>query len=224
MLKDIVKRVPGARKVAQAVGLVPKDAKDRRIFLLEMLPKGSVGAEIGVERGHFSQRILNIVKPKELHLIDPWKYEASGTYRSAGYGGHAKRGQEEMDERFLNVCARFAREVRHKRVKIHRDYSTNVLRQFPDEYFDWIYIDGNHLYEYVKRDLELSFLKIKVAGFMAGDDYMDKGWWEDGVTKAVDEFARTHRSVVGHFEFRNHQFIFRKILRVPGGRFATRSK
>ncbi len=43
--------------------------------------------------------------------------------------------------------------IKAGQVKIHRGYSTDILEQFPDEYFDWIYIDGNHLYEYVKNDL-----------------------------------------------------------------------
>ncbi|MDJ0634304.1 MAG: hypothetical protein QNJ34_14035 [Xenococcaceae cyanobacterium MO_188.B29] len=43
----------------------------QRQFLLERLPKNSVGAEIGVHLGDFSEKILEIVKPNKLHLIDP---------------------------------------------------------------------------------------------------------------------------------------------------------
>ena len=42
-------------------------------------------------------------------------------------------------------------------------------------YFDWIYIDGNHTYEYVKQDLEGYRPKVKPGGYMAGDDYGTKG-------------------------------------------------
>src|SRR2546430_9287984 len=43
-----------------------------RAFLFKMLPRGSVGAEIGVWKGDFSKLLLRRVRPAELHLVDPW--------------------------------------------------------------------------------------------------------------------------------------------------------
>ena len=199
--------IPGADIFAQALGLIQR-SNDSRKFVLDMLPKCSIGMEIGVHKGDFSQDILMIVFPKELHLVDPWKHETSAAYKDAWYGGQVKNGQVEMDERYMNVCSKFTQEVRSGQVSIHRGFSTEILSQFPDEYFDWVYIDGNHYYEYVKRDIELSFRKTKIGGFITGDDYTDEGWWEGGVKKAVDQFA-THSSV--HLvEIRNGQFIIQK--------------
>ena len=45
---------------------------------------------------------------------------------------------------------------------------------------DWIYVDGNHLYEFVRADLELSLRKARRGGFITGDDYQDGGWWAVG--------------------------------------------
>ena len=206
-IKNLVKRIPGAEKVAQALGLVP-NSLEQRMYLLELLPKNSVGAEIGVHKGDFSEKILQVVQPNELHLIDPWKHETSAVYGDALYGGHAKKGQVEMDQRYAEVCARFEMPVRRQQVKIHRGYSTDVLDGFPDDYFDWVYIDGNHLYEYVKKDMDLSFRKTKTGGFVTGDDYMEGGWWEGGVKKAVDEFAKAPAAQL--VEIRHGQFIFRR--------------
>lgn len=58
---------------------------------------------------------------------------------------------------------------------------------FPDAYFDFVYVDGNHLYEFVRRDLELFLPKMRRDGILAGDDYSVRGWWEWGVKRAVDE-------------------------------------
>ena len=181
---------------------------DRRRFLLDMLPKHSAGAEIGVHMGDFSQQIVAFTTPIELHLIDPWEHQTSDMYKDAWYGGEAAGGQKEMDQRYADVCNKFDQEIQDGRVKVHRGYSTDILDQFPDEYFDWIYIDGNHLYEFVKKDLELSLQKTKSGGLITGDDYCKGGWWEGGVKKAVDEFSKTES--IQLVELMNRQFVFQK--------------
>jgi hypothetical protein len=206
-IKKLVKKIPGTDRIAHAMGLVSNPLEDRA-FLLEMLPKNSVGAEIGVHKGEFSEKILEVVHPKQLHLIDPWKHESSAVYQCALYGGHAKNGQDEMDRRCADVCARFQAQLSGEQVKIHRGFSTDVLGRFADDFFDWVYIDGNHLYDYVKKDIDLSFRKTKIGGLVTGDDYMEGGWWEGGVKKAVDEFAKTPAAQL--VEIRNNQFVFRR--------------
>jgi hypothetical protein len=185
----------------------PTDAQ-RRLFLLEMLPPASVGAEIGVHQGDFSRVILDVVAPSMLHLIDPWKYEPSSTYERALYGGRAENGQAEMDARYESVLDRFDTEIKAGQVTVHRGQSAEVLGALPDESLDWVYIDGNHLYEFVARDLELSLRKTRPGGLVTGDDYAEGGWWQGGVKRAVDELAAsgTARLVL----IRNGQFVFEK--------------
>ena len=45
---------------------------EKRRWVLELLPKGGVGVEIGVFRGHFSNLICQIAQPRKLYLVDPW--------------------------------------------------------------------------------------------------------------------------------------------------------
>jgi hypothetical protein len=71
-----------------------------------------------------------------------------------------------------------------------------------------VHIDGNHLYEYVARDLALALEKTRTAGLITGDDYAEGGWWEGGVKRAVDEFAT--RPAVQLIELRDRQYVFRK--------------
>jgi Methyltransferase domain len=197
-LKKLLRKVLGAAS----------EQVSHRAFLLEMFPKRSVGAEIGVHLGDFSAEILRTVDPRELHLIDPWQHEQSDTYSEAWYGGKARGGQAQMDSRYRHVCARFAAEASAGRVKIHRSYSSDALDGLPDAYLDWIYIDGNHLYEFVKADLELSLRKVKPSGYITGDDYMEGGWWEGGVKKAVDEFVCEYP--IKLLAIRNEQFVLGK--------------
>jgi hypothetical protein len=163
----------------------------KRKQLLEQMPTGGVCAEIGVWEGDFSARILEINKPRLLHLVDPWRYESDEVYKDAWYGGKKAINQEQMDAVYDRVTKRFATQVRAGTVVIHRSASSEAVSAFADGYFDWIYIDGNHLYEFVKLDLELWRPKVKPGGYITGDDYTDREdlWYRGGVKKAVDDFA-----------------------------------
>ncbi|WP_227368255.1 class I SAM-dependent methyltransferase [Halomonas sp. M20] len=181
--------------------------EDNRKKLIDTLPKKSIGAEIGVHKGDFSADLLNALDPQELHLIDPWHYQDSDTYKNSWYGGLSK-GQIEMDERYSSVNEKFKKEIEKLTVTIHRKTSTEALSGFPDNYFDWIYIDGNHLFDYVMCDLKLAYSKVKEKGFICGDDYEEGGWWEGGVLRAVDDFClkiNLDKKIFGN------QFIVQKI-------------
>jgi predicted dehydrogenase len=208
-LERILRRTPGVRSVFWRLRRFrrPSGRQDPRAVVLKRLPSGSVGMEVGVHLGDFSQRLLDEVRPKELHLVDPWEHQTTPAYTKAWYGGHAKGGAEEMARRFASVKNRFAAAIDAGTVKVHRGSSQAVLAQFPDGYLDWIYIDGNHLYEYVKLDLEMASRKVRPGGYIAGDDYGNAGWWHDGVTKAVDEFAEAH--AMGDLSIFGNQFIMR---------------
>ena len=176
-----------------------------RDFLLQLLPKFSIGIEIGVNEGNFSERILEIVQPKKLYLVDPWKFESGESYTA----GEIIKDQKVLDIRFQNVSKKFKNEIKNEQVIINRNISKEILLKFDDNYFDWIYIDGNHFYEFVKQDLELSYSKLKNNGLITGDDYSnDDTWSNNGVKKAVDEFINSGKAEV--IELKNHQFILKK--------------
>ena len=65
--------------------------------------------------------------------------------------------------------------------------------------FDFIYIDGNHLYEFVLKDILNSINCLNKNGIIVCDDFNSKGWWGDGVTKAVNEIVEKKK-----LKFLNH--------------------
>jgi len=175
------------------------------------LPKRSVGVEIGVWAGDLSASILRAVRPTRLHLVDPWAFAPDEGYQQAWYGGARAGGQAEMDEVYERVLQRFETEIADGVVVIHRSPSAEAAARFEDASLDWVYVDGNHLYEYVWADLELFAPKVRPGGLLAGDDYGAAGWWHDGVRRAVDRFLVTD---AGAYEpvFLSDQFLLRRGL------------
>jgi hypothetical protein len=97
--------------------------------------------------------------------------------------------------------------IERHQVQVHRAYSSDVVYTFSDNYFDWMYIDGNHLHEFVKKDLQLYYPKVKPGGYLTGDDYGVEGWWQNGVKTAVDDFVTQYGLAL---EAIGTQFLVRK--------------
>lgn len=142
--------------------------------LLSLLPIGGVVAELGVDQGDFSESILNITKPQKLHLIDSW--------------GSKRYNQKKR----TSVENRFSEGVKEKSIEINIGLSTEVVTNFKDNYFDWIYIDTTHSYKTTIEELEAYRTKIKPNGYITGHDFI-LGNWDGliryGVIEAVYEFC-----------------------------------
>ena len=135
--------------------------------LLKLLPKNAITAEIGVDRGVFSEAILEIANPKKLHLIDLFQFDYQISH---------------IEKKFAN----------NKKIDIVKSDSVSSAELFEDEYFDWIYIDTDHVYETTKAELNAFANKIKPGGYISGHDYFQTGvsnGFSYGVMSAVHEFV-----------------------------------
>lgn len=141
-----------------------------RMMLLDRVAPGGVMAEIGVDRGDFSLQILNRCKPERLHLFD-------------------------MDfNRVANpdIIAELDRE--DGRLEFHVGDSSSQLATMPDASFDMIYIDGDHKYEGVKKDISVAVEKVKPGGVLIFNDYTVwsvVSMFHCGVARAVHELCLT---------------------------------
>jgi predicted O-methyltransferase YrrM len=81
------------------------------------------------------------------------------------------------------------------KIKIIKNDSLLESKNYPDEYFDIVYIDASHEYEYVKKDILNWLPKVKTGGIICGDDYI-AGW--PGVVMAVNEILGNKVNVVGN--------------------------
>jgi len=160
----------------------------RRKFL-EKLPKGGIAVEIGVWQGDFSPTIIELITPDKLVLIDPWAHIEDDSHAEAFVG---RTGKTKMDRIFDGVVKKFETEIAAGQVALIRDFSVPALAQFTDQSISFAYVDGDHSYERVSADLAALFPKMKRGGIMAFDDYHRRGWWGDGVIRAINEFLGAH--------------------------------
>lgn len=143
------------------------------------IPADSIGAEIGVWRGESSKHFLT--KAKFLYMIDPWSLDVYDENNTGWVGRRTlsdllhylkpmiksskpEDAQKYYEEVYNKVCEEFL----DKPVKIFRGTSDKWFEGFND-HLDWIYIDGDHTYDAVYRDLENS-LKV-VDKIIFCDDY-----------------------------------------------------
>lgn len=63
--------------------------------------------------------------------------------------------------------------------------SNTAATFFPDRSIDWVHLDARHEYEPMKADIRAWSPKIKVGGWLSGDDYDEIKW--GGVVCAVKE-------------------------------------
>lgn len=128
-----------------------------------------IGVEVGVFEGANGKSILDTLNMERLFLVDPYE----------DYEGNDDNGES------YEKCLKVARKVLwHYRDKITwvRLKSEDALGGIPNR-LDFVYIDGNHSYEYVKRDLKDYYKKIKKGGLLCGHDIN-----KEGVMRAVIEF------------------------------------
>jgi len=174
--------------------------------MLRNLTAGGVGAEVGTWKGDYARRMITIAKPAELYLIDPYLFLEE--YPDRWYGGLEAKSQADMDKIFEAVKSDMA-EVAGDQTNITwlRDTSDDAIPAMQDELLDWSYIDGNHSYEFVKRDIENLIPKTKSGGLIMGDDLQ----WE-GIARAVNEVVAENPDTIEVVELKHkyHQFILRK--------------
>lgn len=154
---------------------------ENRNLLLEKIPKNITIAELGVFKGEFSEIIKNIASPSLLYLVDIFE----GTCCSGD-----KDGKNIINYNMNRSYEDIKNKYKEQNVVIIKNTTENFLLSLNDESLDAVYIDADHSYEGVKKDLELSRKKVKKGGFIMGHDYTNVFF--PGVVKAVDEFCQKY--------------------------------
>lgn len=130
----------------------------------ENIKKDLIGVEIGIDKALNAQSILETLQMSKLYMIDPYV---------------------DLDRGFLV-------KYRHK-IKFIKKKSEDSVDIIPNN-LDFVYIDGNHEYNYVKKDIELYWPKVKEGGHIGGHDFQLN---HRGVFRAVSEFIDKNDIIEG---------------------------
>lgn len=143
------------------------DLSNRVNFIKSLSLKDKLGIEVGVGNGIFSNEILQNSELRKLYSIDCWETNQFNIDPINSY------------QRTIDLLKPWG-----DRSEIIKSYSVQAALSFNNLSIDFIYIDGDHNYEFVKQDILSYYPKIKSDGILSGHDY-SQNW--PGTVKAVDE-------------------------------------
>lgn len=153
-----MKKSEKAQKISHISQNIPGWCNFRDFYaeIAEWIPDGGTWVEIGVYWGQsFSFAVvecLNQGKKIDLVAVDafPWTDE------------HGKTTLDRFNEHMAPLSGHF---------RTIKSGSSGAAAQFADQSVDFVFIDANHTYEFVRDDINAWLPKIKPGGIIAGHDY-----------------------------------------------------
>jgi SAM-dependent methyltransferase len=140
------------------------------------LPKGLEIAELGVFRGEHAALILGLAEPSALHLVDVF----TGFASNFGETISGRQGLAETLDRFEG----------DRRVSVYATDSIAWLAARPARSLDVVYLDTDHSYSHVRREIAAALPVLRPGGWICGHDH-DAGEFP-GVVKAVAELREAY--------------------------------
>jgi hypothetical protein len=136
--------------------------------------------EIGVSYGIHVIRIANtycIHPDSKIYCLDPWKdYDEYPEYKG------------EQDTIYDTFTQNINKHEDPSKFIVKRGLSQDIVPTFDNDFFDIIYVDGNHETEYVYADGKMAFDKVKPEGYIIFDDY-DWSQSKKGIDMFLDEYS-----------------------------------
>jgi hypothetical protein len=148
-----------------------------------------VGVEVGTHRGVYAEHLLKTWRGSLL-CVDPWS-DAPGGYDQVPILPGDTRNDHEAEA--INRLGKF---ISQGRCTILRYTSDDATLLVSDNSLDFVYLDGNHMMQYVLNDLRNWFPKLKSGGYMFGHDVVCpgelNGGWGSEIQPALSVFTSEH--------------------------------
>jgi len=162
-----------------------------------------VGAEVGVAIGTNALRTLKAMPNlRLLYLIDPYQHYPEWISTRAKDRLFWPEDLGETKCKAQALLASFKTRIRWV-FKFFEECTQEDV-----EPLDFIYIDGNHDYNFVLKDIEVARKLVKRGGVIGGHDYHPENPSPDSdeVYKAVTTYCKKHNIVFSH-EYEDWWFI-----------------
>ena len=117
-----------------------------------------VGAEIGVERGLFSEQLCLANPGVKLYCIDSWEiHQECPEYNK----------QHRLDKYYAEAKVRLSK----YHCELIKKYSIDAIRDFAPNSLDFVYIDANHRFDFIMNDIIQWSKIVRPGGIISGHDY-----------------------------------------------------
>lgn len=153
--------------VGRGLEIISAVSKKDLVWLADKVSEANIALEIGADKGR-SSLVMGVLCKKQLITIDPFQNEFASSF-------------PEFQENLKDLLE--SSKVRH--VGKTSDQAVEELEELRGT-VDLLFIDGDHSYEQVLRDLKNYVPFVREKGIICGHDYP-----LDGVHKAVNEFFKT---------------------------------
>lgn len=114
----------------------------------------TVGVEVGTRKGDFAKILCAKNPGLTLTCVDPWM----------AYGGST---QEKQDAIYAHAMAA----LKGLPVRVFRKPSLDAVDDFDDAILDFVFIDGNHLFDFAMQDIIHWAPKVRKGGIVCVHDY-----------------------------------------------------
>jgi len=121
----------------------------------------------------------------EIYCVDPWDI-LNIEYQNTS----AHDVEYDHSFNYHQFKTNVARTTREYKFKDFKGFSCDIVPQFQQDFFDIIYIDGNHSCENVLEDAVLSYRKLKSKGYLIFDDYAPGTVTAKGIDAFVECYSR----------------------------------
>lgn len=142
-----------------------------------------IGAEVGVERGVYSERICQSNPGVKLYCVDSWKiYDECPEYHD----------QDLLDKYYNEAKDRLAP---YNCIFVKKS-SLDAVKNLAPGSLDFVYIDANHKFDYTMNDIIEWSKIIKPGGILSGHDYVPRSMYHKtsyGVIEATNAYAAAHQ-------------------------------
>jgi len=104
---------------------------------------------------------------------------------------------------------RFKEEIANGIMELRQGMSWDCISEFPDKYFDYVYVDAGHDYQSIKKDIDALSSKVKNGCFIQFNDYCIGGPFTQpyGIIRAVNSFVNSGTHLVKYFCLNREQYL-----------------